>query len=82
MSTKWTILLTHVPPVFLFFYSSLTLDTFSQCHDFYFCSLHPTQPVLATSSGQRHVPTLDDDEDLPSDTDSYQENSLKLWLCK
>lgn len=45
-------------------------------------SLHPTQPVLATSSGQRHVPSLDDDEDLPSDTDSDQENSLKLWLCK
>lgn len=44
-------------------------------------SLHPTEPVLATSSGQRHVPALDD-EDLLSDTDSYQENSLKLWSCK
>ncbi|XP_022341261.2 telomerase Cajal body protein 1-like [Crassostrea virginica] len=44
-------------------------------------SLHPTLPVLATSSGQRHCWPLDD-EDLDNDSKFCQENSLKLWLCK
>ena len=42
-------------------------------------SCHPTLPYLATSSGQRHVKSLqfsDDEEDVE---EPKVENSLKLW---
>lgn len=38
-------------------------------------SLHPTLPLLATASGQRHNDENDDDEQILKDTDI----SLKLW---
>ncbi|CAG2103388.1 unnamed protein product, partial [Medioppia subpectinata] len=43
-------------------------------------SLHPTLPVLSTTSGQRRFPDISDseDEDL-SLLKTTQENSLKLW---
>jgi len=37
--------------------------------------LHPTLPLLATASGQRHNDENDDDEQILKDTDI----SLKLW---
>ncbi|XP_062566366.1 telomerase Cajal body protein 1-like [Saccostrea cucullata] len=40
---------------------------------------HPTLPVFATSSGQRHSPVLDNEDFLD---ESLQENTLKLWLYK
>ena len=51
-----------------------------------YCSLHPTLPVLATASGQRHfrVPSFfecdSDNDDDESDSDVKNiENSLRLW---
>ncbi|XP_061192966.1 telomerase Cajal body protein 1-like [Saccostrea echinata] len=41
---------------------------------------HPTLPVFATSSGQRHSPVLDDEDSFSNEI--LQENTLKLWLYK
>lgn len=50
----------------------------------YSLSLHPSLPLLATSSGQRKFPLkslLDcsDEEEDSDDNDNMQENCLKLW---
>ncbi len=46
-------------------------------------SLHPSMPILATASGQRHVdtPMMDVDSDAEEDDDAEEEgdNSLRLW---
>lgn len=54
---------------------------------FYF-SVHPNLPLLATSSGQRSIPQVDDVASSDSDdsesetslnTTELKENSMKLW---
>nr|CAG4643987.1 EOG090X06W9 [Lepidurus arcticus] len=48
-------------------------------------SLHPSLPIIATSSGQRHFPSVDDDDDssvLLNFESIREENSLKLWSLK
>ena len=48
----------------------------------FFSSLHPSLPLIATSSGRRHFPDVydSDESDLETDeNDNIVENSLKLW---
>lgn len=45
-------------------------------------SLHPSLPLIATSSGQRHFPDVydsDDSDEGENDNDNVVDNSLKLW---
>ena len=47
-----------------------------------FFSLHPSLPLVATSSGRRHFPDMYDSSDSDienSDNDNVVDNSLKLW---
>ena len=46
----------------------------------YVFSLHPSLPILATASGQRHFPIpsgLESSDDTDSETD--RDNSVRLW---
>jgi len=55
---------------------SSTFDLIFICNHFLFIfSLHPTRPLLATASGQRHYEFDNDEQALKRDTDI----SLKLW---
>lgn len=51
----------------------------------FLCSIHKQIPVVATSSGQRHVSEVDDEEDgemLVKKTGKDEiENMIKLWWC-
>ena len=63
----------------LYFFLMIFISEFG-----FFPSCHPWLPLVATSSGQRHVTHLDSGSDSDSDSDTLtpsqlKENSVKLW---
>lgn len=46
----------------------------------YFYSIHPSLPLLATASGQRHFEVVYDSEDEDTcDNEVVYDNSVRLW---
>ena len=57
---------------------------YSNIHSLFHSSLHPSLPVMATASGQRHFPvpnygSAGEDDSESSDTETVTDNSLSLW---